>query len=222
MTILAIETSGSTFSIALNIDGTVVIHFFYSYAQHIHSEIIIPTIKQLLKQAGYNIKNIDKFAISIGPGSFTGIRIGITIFRLFAQVLNKKIIPVDTLSILESSLNLKTKNIKIVPAIVASKEEIYIRNNNNLTNKFCIELKNINEFIAELKKYKRKILIIGNAAILYKKQFCEALGKFSVSLPYIMHIPSAYYLSLIAYNASDSQYIDYNNILPFYVKTVFK
>ena len=102
MKILAVETSGKTFSAALNEDGKTLASFIYDCG-HIHSEMLIPAMEKILKDTGNTHQSIDRFAVSTGPGSFTGIRVGMTAVKTMAQALNKPVVAIDALSILEKS-----------------------------------------------------------------------------------------------------------------------
>jgi tRNA threonylcarbamoyladenosine biosynthesis protein TsaB len=208
MKILAIETSGRTFSAALNEDGRHVASFYYDCGR-IHSEMIIPSMERLLRDTGNVFQNIDKFAVSTGPGSFTGIRIGMTAIKTFAQTLNKPVVAIDTLSILEKSF-VERKGIKTVPAIDALRCEVYVKDGEKIV------IKNIDLFIKDLKKYKNKVLVIGDAAISYKEKLSKRLGKYSVSLPYIMHMPKAQMLAVMAYHSAKG--MDYTKIRPLYIR----
>ncbi len=208
MKILAVETSGRTFSAALNDDGKHAASLYYDCGR-IHSEIIIPSVEKLLRDTGNDFHDIDKFAVSTGPGSFTGIRVGMTAIKMFAQILNKPVAAVDTLSILEKSF-VKIKGIKTVPAIDALRCEVYVKDRGKII------IKNIDLFIKDLKKYKNKVLVIGDAAISYKEKLSKGLGRYSVSLPYIMHMPKAQMLAAMAYHSAKS--MDYTKIKPLYIR----
>jgi tRNA threonylcarbamoyladenosine biosynthesis protein TsaB len=208
MKILAVESSGKTFSAAINEHGRTTASFYYDCG-HIHSEIIIPTVERLLKDTGNTFQDIDKFAVSTGPGSFTGIRIGMTAVKTFAQALNKPVVAVDALSILGESF-FKTKEVKLVPAIDALRDEVYIKEGKKIV------LKNIDKFIKDLKKHKNRILVIGSAAISYKEKLRKEIGAYSVSLPYIMHMPKAHTLAEIACCSAKST--DYSKINPLYIR----
>lgn len=208
MKILAVETSGKTFSVTLNEDGRHAASFYYDCGR-IHSEMIIPAVEKLLRDTGNVFQDIDKFAVSTGPGSFTGIRIGMTAIKTFAQILNKPVTAIDTLSILEKSF-VELKGIKTVPAIDALRCEVYVKDDGKIV------IKNIDSFIKDLKKYKNKVLVIGDAAISYKEKLSKGLGKYSVSLPYIMHMPKAQTLAEMAYHSAKS--MDYTKIKPFYIR----
>jgi tRNA threonylcarbamoyladenosine biosynthesis protein TsaB len=207
MKILAVETSGKTFSAALNENSVTIASYYYEY-EHIHSEIIIPAVERLLKDINISIESIDKFAISAGPGSFTGIRVGMTAIKTFAQILNKPITAVDSLTILENSI-VEQKGVKIVAAIDALRSEVYVKQKNEII------IKNIELFIKDLKKHRNKILVIGNASEIYREKFAKSFGEYSVSLPHIMNMPKAEVLASLACNLPTSNYTD---IKPLYIR----
>jgi tRNA threonylcarbamoyladenosine biosynthesis protein TsaB len=206
MKILAVETSGKTFSIALSSEGRIAAEFFYDYG-HIHSEMIVPAMERILKDTQNTYKDIDKFAVSTGPGSFTGIRVGMTAVKTFAQSLNKPVVAFDALSVLEKSLEIK--NIKISAAIDALRNEVYVKSGGKIV------IKDIDSFINGLKKYKNKILIIGSAASVYKEKLSKELGKYSVSLPESFHMPKA---SALAFLAQNEPGISFNKAEPLYIR----
>jgi tRNA threonylcarbamoyladenosine biosynthesis protein TsaB len=206
MKILAVETSGKTFSIALNEDGKTVAEFFYDCG-HIHSEMLVNAMERILEDTGNTYNSIDKFAVSTGPGSFTGIRVGMTAIKTAAQSLNKPVAAIDTLTLLKKAPYMK--GIKIVPAIDALRNEVYIKSGKKII------VKNIDSFIETLKPHKNKILIVGNAAIIYKNKFSQSLGVYSASLPEIFHTPRASVLGALARFEKD---LSFNEIEPTYIR----
>ena len=79
----------------------------YSILDNISNEIIINNSRFItLIYKVYNIKDIDKLALSCGPGSFTGIRVAMSVIKTLAQTLNKSVVSVDTLEILKYQLNI--------------------------------------------------------------------------------------------------------------------
>lgn len=206
MKILAVETSGKTFSVALNDNGKTVAEFFYDCG-HIHSEMLIPSIERLLKDTGNTYRDIGKFAVSTGPGSFTGIRVGMTAVKTFAQSLDKPVVSVDTLTVLEKLPAIK--NIKVVPAIDALRDEVYVKSGKKII------IKSIDTFLNGLKTHKNKVLITGNAAIVYKDKISKALGSYAVSLPEYFHMPKASVLGMLAQTEKGSSF---DEIEPLYIR----
>lgn len=87
-----------------------------------HSAYLIPKIRDILKQNSILIENIDAIGVNIGPGSFTGIRAGITIARVLAQQANVKLVGVSSLEIL-SKINNSNKSTIVL--LDARKNKVY-------------------------------------------------------------------------------------------------
>ena len=204
MKILAIESSGSSLSIAISENSNIVTEYFYN-AGKIHSDVLVPLTEKIVKDAKWEFKDIDKFAVSCGPGSFTGIRVAMSVIKTLAQTLNKPVVSVDTLEILKNQLNIK--EIKIVPAIDALRNEVYVK------EKGTIVIAPIETFVKKLKKYKNKIIIIGNAVTTYNKILSKELGKTSVSLQPNLHFPKASTLALMAEKIDGTSF---KNVEPIY------
>ncbi|HZD42188.1 MAG TPA: tRNA (adenosine(37)-N6)-threonylcarbamoyltransferase complex dimerization subunit type 1 TsaB [Terriglobales bacterium] len=131
MRILAVDTATSTASVALIEDGTLV-------AQHPsdrqgppagssrkgnHSEIILPLIESSLREAQFDICDISLFAISIGPGSFTGLRIGLSTLKGLAYGGGAPVVGVSTL--LANAARVTNYNGLICSILNARKSEVY-------------------------------------------------------------------------------------------------
>lgn len=96
MKILAAECSATPVSCAISVDGKIIEHSFANL-KITHSQTLLPKIAQMLKKAGLKPADIDCFAVSAGPGSFTGVRIGISAIKGLATPTNAKCVGVSTL-----------------------------------------------------------------------------------------------------------------------------
>ncbi|WP_297281790.1 tRNA (adenosine(37)-N6)-threonylcarbamoyltransferase complex dimerization subunit type 1 TsaB [uncultured Anaerococcus sp.] len=121
MNILAIDTSTMISTVTIASDGEIIGDFNVNQ-QKTHSESLVPMIESLLDLLGMDIKDIDTYVISKGPGSFTGLRIGMTIAKTLAQANDKVLIPVSTLLALAN--NSSSDRLK-VPMIDARGNRIY-------------------------------------------------------------------------------------------------
>ena len=99
MIILALETTASVASVAL-LKDKAVLGVLQCDAEKKHAETVLPAIKQLLAQQQIELSRIDALAVDVGPGSFTGVRIGVCIANAFAYALQKPVIAVDSLRVL--------------------------------------------------------------------------------------------------------------------------
>jgi len=122
MKILAIDTSTDYLSLAIS-DGEKTIARYHRPTHRNHSRLIIPTISNLVKKAKLKIRNIGAFAVSIGPGSFTGLRIGVVTVKALAYALGKPIVTVPTLDVIAQ--NAKSFRGVICPVIDARKSKVY-------------------------------------------------------------------------------------------------
>lgn len=96
MKILAVDSSAKSASAAVTQDEKLVAESFVNVGLT-HSETLMPMIYSVLKNAGTDIKDIDAFCVTVGPGSFTGIRIGISAVKGLAQPRNKPCFGISTL-----------------------------------------------------------------------------------------------------------------------------
>lgn len=96
MYILAADTSTEFASVALLKDGMIISELRDS-GKHAHNQRLFDMINEVLNQSKITLKEIDLFAVGIGPGSFTGLRVGVSALKGMAIGLNKKIIPVSSM-----------------------------------------------------------------------------------------------------------------------------
>lgn len=96
MNLLAIESATESVSVALSVNDEIVER--YRHAPRLHAELLLPWAEQLLTEAGIGFKDIDAFAFSRGPGSFTSLRIGIGIVQGLAWASDRPVIPVSSLA----------------------------------------------------------------------------------------------------------------------------
>lgn len=96
MTILGIDTSGNTASVAIVGDNSVLAQTTF-LTKRTHSQVILPLCKELLKNTGIELRDIDGIAVANGPGSYTGLRIGISAVKAMAYALDIKCIGISTL-----------------------------------------------------------------------------------------------------------------------------
>lgn len=123
MKILVFDTCFNKSYIVLREDNTILSSkIINSTEDNYHSAYVIPEIRNILKDNNIQIKDLEAIGINIGPGSFTGIRAGITIARVLAQQTNLKLIGIESLMIL-SKLNKTEKKSLIVTD--ARKNKVY-------------------------------------------------------------------------------------------------
>ena len=160
-----------------------------------HSNIVMPIIDNLFKISDLTINDIDKIAVAIGPGSFTGVRIALGIAKGLAMALNKPLIAVNELDILEAIAS-GSEN-KIIPLIDARKERVYYKYQNKYVDDYLINL------ISNFDKNK-KYVFVGDGAINYKNILKDNLGENAIILPMFNAFPRASILCELAINKEEA------------------
>jgi tRNA threonylcarbamoyladenosine biosynthesis protein TsaB len=174
MVILGIETSTKTCSIALT-DGEKIRDEISLHLGLSHSEKLIPLIDEILKRNGKAIKDIDGIAVSIGPGSFTGIRVGVSTARGLAQSLNIPLVGIPSLDAL--AFGVGTSGEVVCPMIDALRREIYsalYEGRKRLTRHQLIGIEN---WLERLKEKRETILFLGEAVDIYENLIKDFLKK---------------------------------------------
>jgi len=122
MKVLGVDTSSRSLSVAIT-EGSKVLAEFNGKANLRHSQDLIPTIENLLKSTGLELGDLDGFALSIGPGSFTGLRIGVSTLKGLGIVTGKVIACVPTMDAVVGNLTEDMPNACVI--IDAKKNKIY-------------------------------------------------------------------------------------------------
>ena len=160
-----------------------------------HSNIVMPIIDNLFKISELNINDIDKIAVAIGPGSFTGVRIALGIAKGLAMALNKPLVAINELDILEAIAS-GNEN-EIIPLIDARKERVYYKYQNTYVDDYLINL------ISNFDKNK-KYVFVGDGAINYTNILKDKLGDNAIVLPMYNTFPRASILCELALNKEEA------------------
>jgi len=123
MLILSVDTTTPHGSVAL-LENSDLLAEVSSVSSLTHSERLLPAINLILCQRGLTIKDVEGFVVAVGPGSFTGIRIGLSTIKSFALASKSPIAPVSTLKALALKLKLPHNRL-LCPLLDARKGEVY-------------------------------------------------------------------------------------------------
>ncbi len=169
MKILAIETSCDIASVSVLEDNHLILELKET-AIKTHSETLMPLIDKILKKCKLSLDSIDLFAVDNGPGSFTGIRIGLSTIKAFCDAKNKPCIAVSSLEAL--SYTVADEKCYICSMIDAKHSNIYYaifeKNGKSYARIRDFTFDNINNLLLVLGSLKKKIFFAGNCGILYK------------------------------------------------------
>jgi tRNA threonylcarbamoyladenosine biosynthesis protein TsaB len=217
MKILGIDTATTSCSVAI-VDKTSLLSEFTIDREETHSKHLMEMIQMAMRMAGLNISDIDGFAVTRGPGSFTGLRIGISTIKGLALASEKPIVGVSSLETL--ALQVSYSRDLICPILDARKGEVYFSRyrfqNGHLKKqtKECVAppdkaIDDLNEFC----------LFVGNGALLYKEMILEKMGEFASFAPMIhntIRASSLAYFSMKNFENNDTD--DIKDVLPYYIR----
>lgn len=174
MLILACDTSGKSCSVALLDEGKLL---YESVNQNLraHSVNFMPMVEECFLHAERDISEVDLFACVNGPGSFTGIRIGVASVKAFASALNKPCIAVSSLEAL--SMNLKGGfDVICCPLADARRSQVYCAAFQNENRLFDDNILLIDEFLKKLetiRKNNEKLAFLGDGAEINRAVIIE-------------------------------------------------
>lgn len=131
MKCLFIDTSNSFINIYIVKDDSVLVYKKVETLRDM-ANTIMPLIREAFNEIDFNIKDVDKIFVTIGPGSFTGVRVGITVAKTIAWGLSIDVYPISTLEYLSS---IDTKYSRIMPIIDARRGNVFTSVYDNYLNK---------------------------------------------------------------------------------------
>lgn len=176
MKILAVDTTATAASVAVLNDGKLLSESFTNTGLT-HSQTLMPMIDNTVKGANIDIKDIDFFAVNNGPGSFTGVRIGVAAIKGMAQMLGKPCVEISTLESL--AYNLIDNNCVAVCAMDARCQQVYTASfycdGNSVTRLCDDEAIAISDLEERLVNYKKTVIFVGDGAMLCYNYYKDRL-----------------------------------------------
>lgn len=216
MKVLAIDTSNFTLGIAL-VDEAQVIGEYTTNLKKNHSVRVMPAIETLLQDCGVSPKDLTKIVVAQGPGSYTGVRIGVTIAKTLAWTLQ---IPLSAVSSLESlAANGRYFDGMVSPLFDARRGQIYTGlyefENGNLQTR--IEDCNVLavEWAERLKQLERRILFVGQDIGIHQQAISEILGDSAAFSPVPLFNARPGELAFLGMHKEE---VDIHQFVPNYVR----
>lgn len=180
MNILAIDSSGLTAAVAVMVDGKLAAEYTVNNKKT-HSQTLLPMIDEVMKASGLEPKQLECIAVSRGPGSFTGLRIGSATAKGLGLALNIPIAEVSSLEALAYNLY-GNEGCIICPIMDARRQEVYTaayefvpvsdaENTGTYEIKQIIEEKAcpLDELLKELEKTGKKVIFNGDGVPVYRE-----------------------------------------------------
>ncbi len=216
MRILSVDSSSVTASVAITENGKVLAENFINNGLT-HSQTLMPMVEKTIQESGISVKDIDLFAITHGPGSFTGVRIGIASVKGMADALGKQCVAVSTLEAIAEPL--KNEDVIACAVMDARCNQVYTAIFNS-GDRLCEDKAVlIDELGEELKRYDKKIVFIGDGSVLCYEKLCENIQNCEVADERIRYVHGSS-VGFVAEGKikNGEEPINSANLVPFYLR----
>lgn len=218
MKILAIDTSANVAAAAVAEDDTLLCEYILNHKKT-HSQKIMVMIENLLKDLELTVHDIDLFAVANGPGSFTGLRIGVATMKALAHSVNKPIVGVSSLA--GMAYNLPYAEHIIVPVMDARANRVYTASyiwDEEFKEITEPEATTIEECVANCGEF-MDTLFVGDGAIVHREYIKEKLGDRAFFAPQPAMLQRASSIAAIAYDmAKKGEVMNYAELKPVYLR----
>jgi len=217
MFILGIETSTKTGSVAVLSEDAVVAQYSLNI-EVTHSERLMSTVDRVLKDIGIAIADMDGFAVAIGPGSFTGLRIGLAAVKGLAFATGKRVAAVPTLKAL--AWNLPHAAHPVCPLLDARKNEVYGALYQYEGPRLLTLMSETTIPLAEIaNRITGTVLFTGEASRIYRQALEQAFGDRALFAPRTACLPSAAAIAEIGLAMlQKGEQIDPDDLTPLYIR----
>jgi tRNA threonylcarbamoyladenosine biosynthesis protein TsaB len=211
--ILNIETSTKNCSVSIADSGKIVAIKELNNGSYSHAEVLHPYIQTILKEGNIVNHQIDAISVSKGPGSYTGLRIGVSAAKGLSYALNKPLISIDTLTSLSHAISIEEGT--IVPMLDARRMEVYAAvydKDQQQIRKIKAEIIDETSFFDELEK--GKVYFLGDGS-----QKCKELITHQNAVFIDDKFPSSKEMAVLSYDKykkNDTEDVAYFE--PFYLK----
>lgn len=167
MLVLGLDTSSDAAAVGLVADGTLLCEYTVHNGKN-HSVKLLPMVEAVLRESGVTFPEIDVYACGIGPGSFTGVRIGVATVKGFAQSWNKPVAAMSSLELLAE--NMRGFSGLRVSAVYARADELYCAAYNAAGDEVLApSVLKLDALLAFLKG--KDCMLAGNGAVKYAEEF---------------------------------------------------
>ena len=186
-----------------------------------HSELMMPQIENMFRAAEISPSDVDVFAAAVGPGSFTGVRIGVATAKAMAQALDKPCVAVSTLEAL--AYGSKFFDGIASPILDARRDQVYNAifecGTSSLTRLTDDRALGLEELLEELKALGKNVIFMGDGVLVFKERIKEVLGERAFFAPKItaMNLGGAV-AELGALKYKEEGGIHYSKLVPSYVR----
>lgn len=178
MLVLGIDTSNATLAIAL-VENDEVLAETTEMTKNDHSKKLMPAIKELFERANRVPAQLDRIVVAEGPGSYTGVRIGVTVAKMLAWTLEKELVGISSLEVI--ARNVETDGL-IIPLFDARRETVFAGVYDGKGYDAVVEDGHyeLRQLLEHLKESSKKLYFLGNDVERYWDLIVEFLGEQAV------------------------------------------
>lgn len=220
MKILGIDTSTKYCNLGLIEDEDVLINYTINSLKKKHSSILMPAIKNLFKTMDLKVEEINGIAVSIGPGSFTGLRIGLGVAKGLSYACSLPLLGIPTLEAM--AFPLTGIPYLICPISESKKDEIYdvvFRGGESLHRIMDYKCEDIHSLLARLSLLKEKIIFLGDGIKKYRDNIKVKIGKDALFIDSQINLPMATNVAFLGLDKlKKKEEDDISNLSPFYLR----
>lgn len=217
MIILAVDTSGPVAGTALIKDGEAV-YEAVAVNRFTHSANLMPMVEEGFLRSGLTIQDIDLFAVTVGPGSFTGVRIGVSTVKGLAHGADKPCIGVDALEAL--AMGIPFLGGVVCPIQDARAGQVYgaaFRSGTVPERLLPDEPLKLSDYLIKLLPLSHSFLFTGDGVLPYREAISDALGERAAFAPAPLRILRPLSVALLA-QAYHERAVDYLTLMPLYLR----
>ncbi len=216
--ILAFDTSNKTLTVSL-MEDTLLLGEITTNVNKNHSVTLMPAIADLMEKVGLTPQDIDRIVVAQGPGSYTGLRIGVTTAKTLADTLNCELVGVSSLAVLAA--NCRNYNGVIVPLFDARRNNVYTglykwQENELQTVKNDTHIA-LTDLLPQL-AFEKEILFVGEDVIKFSDQIKTALPHATINQVPHWQVPNGAVLAELG--AKKAPVLEIDAFLPLYLKRV--
>lgn len=185
--LLGIDTSGKTASVAV-CDEENVLAQTSVLTRLTHSQVIMPLCNDVLRNAGIPLSAVDAIVVSNGPGSYTGLRIGVSAVKAMCYATKKKCLGVSTLESL--AYNMRSFHGVICPVMKARLNLMYTAfftsYQNDISRIFDDTILSVEDIVSRIKAYHGDIILVGDGAQeIYANEEINGLDNVAIAPPHL-------------------------------------
>ncbi|WP_058306286.1 tRNA (adenosine(37)-N6)-threonylcarbamoyltransferase complex dimerization subunit type 1 TsaB [Gracilibacillus massiliensis] len=218
MNVLAIDTSNQVLGVAISKDDEIKAEYTANIKRN-HSIGLMPAIDHIMKETETTPDQLDRIVVAKGPGSYTGVRIGLATAKTMAWTLNIPIVAVSSLELLAH--NVRQQNILISPFFDARRGLVYTGLYENNHDRIFIKKEDQNikmdQWLEELKSLQKPVVFLSQDIKLHQALIKEKLGKMGSIPAYIDHLPRPGTLALLGAQKNPESVHD---LTPNYIRMV--